>query len=98
MVQDVVIEHMRSGHMPLHGRIIFTTSLIIPLVRNRQARAKLMVNGKASLARGNSNVNREEFDCSIIQAKQRHILLDYGPRLVVDYRCIGQFMDVEHHP
>lgn len=57
-----------------------------------------MVNGKASLARGKSpaNVNRGEL-IIVLFSQNGGTILDYGRRLVVGYRCIGQFMDVEHH-
>ncbi|KAK9275931.1 hypothetical protein L1049_023205 [Liquidambar formosana] len=51
VVQDVVIEQTRPGLQPLYGRIIFTTSLVIPRVLNGQVKAKFVVNRKHLWAR-----------------------------------------------
>ncbi|KAF5734401.1 hypothetical protein HS088_TW16G00850 [Tripterygium wilfordii] len=46
VVQDVVIEQSRTGRDPQFGRIVFKSSLVIPLVLNGQTKAKFLVNGK----------------------------------------------------
>ena len=51
MVKEVVIERTRPGQDPVHGRIIFTTSLVIPMVLNGQVKAKFLVNSKHLWAR-----------------------------------------------
>ncbi|XP_022736669.1 uncharacterized protein LOC111289686 [Durio zibethinus] len=51
VVQDVVIEHSHAGQEPQFGRIVFTTSLVIPRVLNGQAKAKFLVNRKHLWAR-----------------------------------------------
>ncbi|KAH9721166.1 hypothetical protein KPL70_006319 [Citrus sinensis] len=44
VVQDVFIERTRPGQDPQFGRIVFTTSTVIPRVLNGQSRAKFLVN------------------------------------------------------
>ncbi|MBA0611433.1 hypothetical protein Godav_012121 [Gossypium davidsonii] len=52
VVQDVVIEHTsHPGQEPQFGRIVFTTSLVIPMVLNGQSKAKFLVNRKHLWAR-----------------------------------------------
>ncbi|GAV77994.1 hypothetical protein CFOL_v3_21462 [Cephalotus follicularis] len=51
VVQDVVIEHTREGEEPRFGRIVFTSSTVIQLVLNGEAKAKFLVNGKHLWAR-----------------------------------------------
>ncbi|XVF13422.1 hypothetical protein REPUB_Repub08aG0206400 [Reevesia pubescens] len=51
VVQDVVIEQSHAGQEPQFGRIVFTTSLVIPRVLNGQAKAKFLVNRKHLWAR-----------------------------------------------
>ncbi|KAK6274995.1 hypothetical protein POUND7_004704 [Theobroma cacao] len=46
VVQDVFIELTHPGQDPQFGRIVFTTSLVIPWVLNGQAKAKFFVNRK----------------------------------------------------
>ncbi|GMI76395.1 hypothetical protein like AT1G64870 [Hibiscus trionum] len=52
VVQDVVIEHVsHPGQEPQFGRIVFTCSLVIPMVLNGQSKAKFLVNRKHLWAR-----------------------------------------------
>ncbi|XP_065624655.1 uncharacterized protein LOC136065427 [Quercus suber] len=51
VVKEVVIERTRPGQDPVYGRIIFTTSLVIPMVLNGQVKAKFLVNSKHLWAR-----------------------------------------------
>ncbi|XVF51782.1 hypothetical protein PTKIN_Ptkin04bG0212300 [Pterospermum kingtungense] len=51
VVQDLVIEQAQPGQEPQFGRIVFTTSLVIPKVLNGQAKAKFLVNRKHLWAR-----------------------------------------------
>ncbi|KAM3686954.1 hypothetical protein ACJW31_10G040500 [Castanea mollissima] len=51
VVKEVVIERTRPGKDPVYGRIIFTTSLVIPMVLNGQVKAKFLVNSKHLRAR-----------------------------------------------
>lgn len=50
-MQDLVIEQAQPGQEPQFGRIVFTTSLVIPKVLNGQAKAKFLVNRKHLWAR-----------------------------------------------
>ncbi|KAH7549642.1 hypothetical protein JRO89_XS13G0060200 [Xanthoceras sorbifolium] len=51
VVEDVVMEHTRRGHNPQFGRIVFTTSTVIPMVLNGHSKAKFLVNRKHLWAR-----------------------------------------------
>lgn len=50
-MKEVVIERTRPGQDPVYGRVIFTTSLVIPMVLNGQVKAKFLVNSKHLWAR-----------------------------------------------
>ncbi|CAK7356339.1 unnamed protein product [Dovyalis caffra] len=46
IVKDVSIEKVRKGVSPLFGKVIFTTSLVIPRILGGRNIAKFMVNGR----------------------------------------------------
>ncbi|XP_031273819.1 uncharacterized protein LOC116132304 isoform X1 [Pistacia vera] len=51
VVEDVIIEQSRLGQDPQFGRILFTTSTVIPRVLNGESKAKFLVNRKHLWAR-----------------------------------------------
>ncbi|CAK7356338.1 unnamed protein product [Dovyalis caffra] len=51
VIQDVFIERILPGKDPQFGRIVFTSSLVIPRILNAQTKAKFMVNRKHLWAR-----------------------------------------------
>ncbi|KAM7272819.1 hypothetical protein ACFE04_027483 [Oxalis oulophora] len=51
VVQEVLIEHTHEGVEPLFGRVVLTSSSVIPIILNGQAKAKFFVNHKHLWAR-----------------------------------------------